>query len=147
MLVVSDGILEYIPFAALPAPGNNSDYIPLIQERELVNLPSASALAIIRRDSEKRQPAPQTLAVIADPLFGTDGDRVRGIVASGSVPVGAQQLLRSAKDAGIQWHRLPLTRAEAQQILSLVPEKQRHQAFDFAASRATVTFVWQGEWR
>ncbi len=139
LLVVSDGILQYIPFAALPAPGNNSDYIPIIQEREIVNLPSASAIAIIRRDTEKRQPAPKTLAVIADPIFGTDDERVRGIVASGSVPVEAQQLQRAAADAGVAWNRLPFTRNEAQQILSLVPETQREQAFDFAASRAAAT--------
>jgi CHAT domain-containing protein/Tfp pilus assembly protein PilF len=139
LLVVSDGILQYIPFAALPAPGNNSDYIPIIQEREIVNLPSASALAILRRDTEKRQPAPKTLAVIADPVFGTDDERVRGIVPSGSVPVEAQQLQRAAADAGVAWNRLPFTRTEAQQILSLVPEAQRFQAFGFAASRSAAT--------
>ncbi len=111
LLIVSDGILQYIPFAALPAPGKDSDYIPIIQEREIVNLPSASAIAIIRRDTEKRQPAPKTLAVIADPVFGTDDERVRGIVLSGSVPVEAQQLQRAARDAGVAWNRLPFTRS------------------------------------
>ncbi len=94
LALVSDGILQYIPFAALPAPSlvetrfiASDTPVPLIAEHEIVNLPSASALAIMRRDTEKRQPAPKTLAVIADPVFGTDDERVRGIVPSGSLPV------------------------------------------------------------
>ncbi|MBW4494303.1 MAG: CHAT domain-containing protein [Oscillatoria princeps RMCB-10] len=140
LLIVSDGVLQYTPFAALPASiTSDAVIVPLIAQYEIVNLPSASTLAIIRRDTSQRQPAPKTLAVIADPVFGTDDERVRGIVPSGSVPVEAQQLQRSAADAGIAWNRLPFTRAEAQQILSLVPETQRQQAFDFAANRSTAT--------
>jgi hypothetical protein len=86
-----------------------------------------------------RQPAPKTLAVIADPVFGSDQQRSLGMVALGSKPVEAQQLLRTASDAGIQWKRLPFTHTEAQQILSFAPETQRQQAFDFASSRATAT--------
>jgi len=140
LLIVSDGVLQYIPFSALPASiTSDAVIVPLIAQYEIVNLPSASALAIVRRDTSQRQPAPKTLAVIADPVFGTDDDRVRGIIASGSVPVEAQQLQRAAADAGIAWNRLPFTRNEAQQILSLVPEAQRQQAFDFAANRSTAT--------
>ena len=108
-----------------------------MRDREIVNLPSASTLAILRRDTSKRQLAPQILAVIADPVFGTDDERLRGIVASGSVPVQQQPLQRGSAHAGIKWDRLPFTRTEAQQILSLVPETQRLQAFGFAAAVAT----------
>ncbi len=140
LLIVSDGVLQYTPFAALPASiTSDAVIVPLIAQYEIVNLPSASALAIIRRDTSQRQPAPKTLAVIADPVFDTDDERVRGIVASGNVPGEAQQLQRAAADAGIAWNRIPFTRIEAQQILSLVPETQRQQAFDFAANRSTAT--------
>lgn len=139
LALVTDVTLQSIPFPALSAPGKDSGYIPITAERELVNLPSASAVGIIRRDTEKRQPAPQILAVIADPVFGTDDELVRGSVASGNVPVGAQQLQRATGDAGVEMNRLPYPRGGAQQILSLAPETQRLQAFDFAANRVTVT--------
>src|SRR5436305_11749540 len=42
---------------------------PLIVGHEIVSLPSASALALQRRELAGRQPAPKMLAVIADPVF------------------------------------------------------------------------------
>ncbi len=42
---------------------------PLIVSHEVVSLPSASVLAIQRKELAGRQPAPKMLAVIADPVF------------------------------------------------------------------------------
>ncbi len=92
LLVVSDGALHYIPFAALPAPlpenanqparqpANQAavaDAPPLIVDHEVVNLPSALSLAIQRRELSGRKPAPKTLAIFADPVFDKDDERVR----------------------------------------------------------------------
>ena len=41
LLIVSDGALQYVPFAALPAPGASS-FEPLAVTNEIVSLPSAS---------------------------------------------------------------------------------------------------------
>lgn len=101
----------------------------------------------MRRDTDKRQPAPKTQAAIADPVFGTDGERVRGIVASPELPVGAQQLLRAAEDAGVELHRLPLTQKEASGILALVPDSEEKQAFGFQANRATATSPEMAQYR
>src|SRR5215475_12770844 len=57
LAIVADGALQYLPFAALPAPsaGNNegknsvAEPQPLLVEHEIVNLPSASTLATMRR--------------------------------------------------------------------------------------------------
>ena len=62
LLVVPDGALSYVPFAALPCPGSG---MPLVAEHEIAALPSASTLPALRR----RGPAPAGLvAVVADPI-------------------------------------------------------------------------------
>ncbi|HSE38424.1 MAG TPA: tetratricopeptide repeat protein, partial [Blastocatellia bacterium] len=66
LVVIPDGALQYVPFAALPLPGSAR---PLIVEHELVSLPSASSLAIQRLTLATRKPAPKGVAVIADPVF------------------------------------------------------------------------------
>src|SRR6266540_466067 len=81
LAIVADGALQYIPFAALPAPspgndeGRNSgaEPQPLFVDHEIVSLPSASTLATLRRETAGRKPAEKSLAVLADPVF-TDDD-------------------------------------------------------------------------
>ena len=191
LLIVSDGALQYVPFAALPAPvveresGRAGErgtqrssrfslapslpcslapsphrpvaYRPLIVDHEIVTLPSASTLAVLRRELEGREPAPKTVAVLADPVFDRNDERFKtsfGATLAKAVtkPVlnvetrGAEtdnDLVRSAEDIGIAsqgFHlaRLQFTRKEARAILSFVPERERFEALDFAASQLTV---------
>ena len=70
LLVVGNGILQSVPFAALPEPGNSLDGEPLIARHEIVALPSVSVLGEIRREVASRQWAPKALWVLADPDFG-----------------------------------------------------------------------------
>lgn len=69
LLIVGDGALQYIPFAALPDPvvGTKSTdkYQPLIIAHEIVNQPSASALAVLRRELAGRLPVAKTVAMSA----------------------------------------------------------------------------------
>src|SRR5262249_30149051 len=101
--------------------------------------------------------APKTLAVIADPVFEKDDGRVVGIKARErnnrpdnrsliektthtftevSIPGAVRQ---SGSDEAIEIHRLPFARREADQILALVPEKDRFTAMDFDANRTIAT--------
>lgn len=68
LLVVADGALHFIPFAALPVPGTEAspEPVPLVEEHEIVTAPSASSLAELR--TLRRRPSPGTLAVVADPV-------------------------------------------------------------------------------
>src|SRR5262249_34369264 len=77
-LIVSSGALQYVPFAVLSVSAKNGGtaYQPLIVEHEIVNLPSASALAVMRRESTGRQSAVKAAAVLADPVFGWDDPRI-----------------------------------------------------------------------
>src|SRR6476661_1522177 len=73
LLIVADGALQYIPFSALTLEKSEA---PLIVKHEIVNLPSASTLAILRRDMATRQPAPKAIALFADPVFSPDDERL-----------------------------------------------------------------------
>lgn len=88
LLIVSDGILQYIPFAVLSAP-NVPDVpktkgaaivttagVPLIAEHEIVDLPSASVLAALRQAGLAHKRPAKTVAVLADPVFDKSDNRV-----------------------------------------------------------------------
>ncbi|NEO84287.1 MAG: CHAT domain-containing protein [Spirulina sp. SIO3F2] len=134
LLVVSDGALQYVPFAALTQPDSDG-YAPLINQYEIVSLPSISTLATLRKtDAQRSQPA-KTIAIMADPVFTATDERV---VKGGlqDTVLATLQVSRAASDVGISWTRLPGTRQEAQAILELVPAAQSEAHFGFAASKA-----------
>ncbi|MEG3917858.1 CHAT domain-containing protein [Microcoleus sp. T3_A4] len=144
LLIVGDGILNYLPFSALSlpeTPGKNRNP-PLIVDHEIVLLPSASTLGILRKNYNDRQPPTRTLAMLADPVFSGDDERLRTPSNSAnpqaieSVNLG---LSRSRGDNNVQFDRLKFTRQEAQIIQALVPANSRTQSLDFAASRAAAT--------
>jgi len=172
LAIVADGALQYIPFAALPAPspgnygGRNSgaEPQPLFVEHEIVSLPSASTLATLRRETAGRKPAEKSLAVLADPVFTDDDTRVRRDVSKAGaedktrsadpdkIDVGFLQMSRSGRETGVidaegGFGRLLSTRREATAILALVPERERMQALDFEASRTTALRPELGEYR
>jgi CHAT domain-containing protein/tetratricopeptide (TPR) repeat protein len=81
LLIVSDGALAYIPFSTLPEPADANGAIiataePLVVNHEIVNLPSASVLAVLRQQELGRKPAPNAVAVMADPVFDRNDSRV-----------------------------------------------------------------------
>ncbi len=67
LLVVGDGALQSLPFAALPEPGSRE---PLVARHEIVALPSVSVLGEIRREVATRSRAPKALWMLAAPDFG-----------------------------------------------------------------------------
>src|SRR5262249_12339120 len=51
LLIVGEGMLQYVPFAAMPGPGaeGSRPLVPLIMDHEIVSLPSSSVLEVLRR--------------------------------------------------------------------------------------------------
>ena len=154
LLIIGDGALQSIPFAALPIPETTSPpapslqgkgagglgFTPLLVQHEIVTLPSASTLAVLRNELKGRSPAAKTVAVIADPVFSTKDDRFLSSQPQQShTTTLPSEVKRSATDIGVILDRLKYSRTEAETILSLVPATERSSALDFAASRATAT--------
>jgi hypothetical protein len=108
LLVVTDGALQYLPFGALPAPGGNrrppakgkgraaGGYRPLILDHEVISLPSASVVAVLRREGATRPPAPRKVAVLADPVFVKEDGRVMNRVEGR--PAGESPVRRPRPD-------------------------------------------------
>ncbi len=182
LVVVADGALQYIPFAALAdltaqptsqlgkdklptsaevtssnnrggglipeidnlPPAINSNYQPLFINHEIVNLPSASTIAIQRQELRKK--APKALAILADPVYSNTDERFNSTrnkqlnkqnkqQDSLGIELERSALKRSADTFNRQgWGRLPGTRTEAETLLKLVPDGDRLQVFDFEAN-------------
>lgn len=178
LVVVADGALQYIPFAMLTMPKDGqqltkaadnasagtdarppgiADYKPLIVEHEIVSLPSASTLAVQRRELAGRKVAPNKLALIADPVFDSSDERVRSKTRGtkesapdkvAPTPEGIEVFAATRtlehlaeQDSGVPGNprirRLPYTRQEAERILAVAPTGVNLSAFDFKASLAT----------
>ena len=147
LVIVADGALQYIPFAALPEPARGGSSIPLIVRHEIVNLPSASVLAEIRYRRKNPPLLAAKTAILADPVFDVKDERVSP--SSKATPINhaalirADELGRSASDLGLTrngallLNRLIYTRNEANAIMAVIPSGKGFEALDFEASRAT----------
>src|SRR5262245_37105683 len=188
LAIVASGALEYVPFAALPAPETERQRdgeterqrdretagpgdrttgrqgksplptphsplpTPLIVDHEIVNLPSASALALIRKECAGRQMATKTLAALADPVFDANDPRlattrkrastnglianVRSAESAPSLSPLPSELERSARSFHRDgFSRLIFSNEEAEFITGLAPKGSTLKATGFEANR------------
>ncbi len=147
VLVVADGALQYLPFAALIIPsmpdgaegkGNRPRYF--VETNELVYIPSASTLKLLRETDLKKQTTWSTqVAVLADPIFTADDPRVR-IARKGqfqnvaNLPIDEQMATSLPAKVRSGLARLRFSRTEAQSIASLAGKGREFIALDFAAN-------------
>ena len=150
LIIVGDGALQSVPFAALTKPGSKEEISPrtLLADYELIELPSISVLSVFRGQIAKRDRAPQSVAVFADPVFESNDPRItqsktRNPRRKDSTPNLAgtdtsANVRRSLRDTSFEngIGRLVFSRQEAQAILSTVPNSL--VALDFRANRNTV---------
>jgi CHAT domain-containing protein len=139
LAIVAEGALLYLPFAALPSPRGGASAVPLVVTHEVVSLPSATTLAVLRREASGRSGPGLRVAVLADPVFDRRDPRVLGGSASGGPApnMANDALTRSMKETGLQrLERLGASRREAQAISALAGPGQSFVALDFQASRA-----------
>ncbi len=170
LLIVGDGVLQYVPFAALPKPVKTKGVVslgePLVASNEIVSLPSASTLAILRREEtarRNRKPYSKTVAVFADPVFDTGDKRAFATAGKSRLPdskttaAGGQikkpdgnvpsvdlqsTVFRSAKEVGLTerggLRRLVASKDEAAWIQDAATSGQATIALGFDASRDRV---------
>jgi CHAT domain-containing protein/tetratricopeptide (TPR) repeat protein len=158
LLIVADGGLLYVPFAALPEPETSATKasVPLMVAHEVVNLPSASTLAMLRREHSLRANPSSEAVIFADPVFDVRDERLKkvrhGTASDGQTAeveksqTGLRRqrdssLTRSASDLGLlnrgqlELPRLLFTRREADAIVSVTAPKKTRELLDFDANR------------
>ncbi len=135
LLIVGDGVVQYVPFAALPSPSQN-DSGPLILKHEIVTAPSAAVVAVLRQEMTNRRASDKTLAVFADPVFSTNDPRVGARPENASLRSGLSDL-----------RRLRFSRQEADEISRFVANDSKLAAVDFVANRTLATSGEIGRYR
>jgi CHAT domain-containing protein len=132
VLIAADGALHYVPFGVLPVT-HDGDSVPLLATREVISVPSMSALAAQRGQRSDDAPS-KTLAVFADPVFERTDERLtRPRVVAGAVQSNEVQTRSS-----FEFHRLRHSGREAHDIATLVPEQGRLVSEGFFATREAV---------
>jgi CHAT domain-containing protein/Tfp pilus assembly protein PilF len=142
LLIVAHGILQRVPFSALLPPvagsGAQDKGSPLLVRHEITLIPSASVLVALRRRAGGRDPAPEELAVLADPVFSREDSR---LPARRSAPAAVGWL------GGQDLTRLQFAGAEADAILKLASPRSVLRALGFAARRDLVLSGLLGRYR
>jgi len=120
ILVVAQGVLQFIPFAALPDPASAR---PLLLDHELLSLPSATTLRALRNQRAARTEPSKTLTIVADPVYSSTDARL---------PVTTIQASdRNQKE----FPRLLSSLWEANRIAAHVPSDETKVLLNFAANR------------
>ena len=137
LVIVADGALHYLPFAALPAPAslNAAEPEPLLVTHEVIGLPSASTLALIRKELPTTRPD-LILALFADPVFEWTDSRV--IKADAGNATADARVRGQTFSGGFELPRLEGSRREADSILALVPKNSQFAALGFDASKKAI---------
>ncbi|MEM7356539.1 MAG: CHAT domain-containing tetratricopeptide repeat protein, partial [Acidobacteriota bacterium] len=156
LVVIADGALHYIPFAALTLPqGRESpaasrvEDVAVVERFEVVHLPSAAILEANRRGATGLERPPH-VAVFADPVFDRLDPRLLGTPGTLQSPLepniaevrGPRESddWTTSTDGGelIELGRLPGSRIEARAIAERLPPGQRLIALGFEANRSAL---------
>jgi len=138
VVIVPDGALQYVPFAALISweAASGSGYF--VTQHEISLLPSFSALAAIRATANRRAPPEDSVAVYAGPVFA------RGVAGKDSK--GGMQV--AGRRAGMQpVASLPGSLIEAHSIQKIFGPEHVRLAIGFDATRESVLSGWLADQR
>ena len=143
LLIAADGALQLISFDALPVPGDAEKL--LIETNEVDLLPSASTLTAIRNARNHTGSSNKLVAIIADPVFSANDDRVQLELQASNAALAAtnrepdQSMLRSIDSLtrnGVLT-RLAHASEEADAISAVAPWGTTVVAKGFDATRET----------
>ncbi|MEW6736924.1 MAG: tetratricopeptide repeat protein [Acidobacteriota bacterium] len=154
LLIINEGLLQYVPLVALPVPKQSTPQVtktkqpftPLVVEHEIVNLPSASTLALQRQTIAERKPSGKTLALFAHPVFSVEDQRVKAIVSKNGIK--SDKLSTALADIPINGlDAVPETEQMARDILALVPSAASKLAIGFDANLVEATSPQLGQYK
>jgi len=149
IVVVADGALHYLPFSGLTDPRlMTSTKAPMLLSNEIISAPSASVVGVLRQELSNRTPAPDSVAIFADPVFSENDERLSSDPdRNGSEePTEESSMLRSlvvprlsselSPEQSYNIPRLPFSRREADSIFANAQSGGTPlKAIDFEASR------------
>ena len=175
LLIVGDGILQYIPFAALSVVSGQSsvaktksmdngrrttDNKPLVVNHEIISWPSASTIAVLRDEKNVRPKNAKEILVVADPVFEASDLRLKKDTQTSNetktVAANKDRALQSflrtlSNEPNVESAqpipRLSYTRREALSIAALVSKTQSKIYLDFDANYANATDAEAGQYR
>lgn len=126
LLIIPDGALTLVPFAALPSRALGEQGQRLIAHHTLSFGYSVSTVAAIRASAEERRRAQRLdLALVFDPVSSPDDPRLPSPPATTAVPT-------------TRWQRLHWAAAEGNFIKARVPPSKRRVLEGFEANRERV---------
>jgi len=146
LVVVAEGALQYVPFAALPAPGSGKTL--LLETNEIVVEPSFSALIAIRNSMARHASSRGKLvAVIADPVLSRNDDRVQSDPFSPTTALAANDETPGPlpREGGLA--RLAHAAEEADAISAVAPWGSTMVAKGVDASRETAMSTNVGQYQ
>lgn len=146
VIVVADGALNYVPFQVLPSPTDGG--APLVADCEVINAPSATILADLRREASRRSPVPKVLAAFGNPVLASSYALHADRGDDGGEPVAATELEEGRLMSALRDTRVdgdssdpsalrPLfyARRELANLRDVASDEETFVATDFAATR------------
>lgn len=158
LVIVADGILNFIPFSTLAEPKTkklpSKQYLPLIVNHTIVTEPSIATLLLLKKYKLDKIATTKTITLFGDPIFGYDDVRVRKSLFSketkqklekiGHLKSQNEELSRTISKQsfvrfGDKLTRLKFTGEEIKNIISLLPYDQSEVWLGFDANLNNVT--------
>lgn len=142
LLIIADGALNYIPFAALSDPMDNLKW--LVINHEIVNIASVAVLSVLENQKNIKLSPEKTVTIFADPIFSdkdlrfkkkdiSEADEAEQITINRdnitNIHRDAQSFLDRDSDG-----RLIYSRREAEFLLKILPSNQVKAYLDSFAS-------------
>lgn len=135
LIIVADGGLHSLPFAALPLPRSDNNE-PILATNEVVFEPSAQTLSLLTRMPSRPDSAQRRdIAVFSDPVFSPNDERLTR--KNPEHLIGAPTIAASFRfvDTLDSLNRLQGSRRETDAILKVAPTKSADKFEGFSATR------------
>ena len=128
-VIIPDGALDYVPFAALrmPRSGGSDEFVALRHDVSLT--PAAWMLKAPPANDSATAPR---LLLVADPVYQADDPRLRPF---GNSVAGASRGAPPTAEGPAAYQRLPFTQREATQVAALFPAGQVQELIGLEATR------------
>jgi CHAT domain-containing protein len=132
LIVIPDGPLHYISFAALPTSAAEDSFLV-----EKYDVAYASSIATVLASAGGPQPTDERMLLVADAVYGADDPRLQHPAAAQLALAAVPLRLRSAANMKAL-ERLPATAAEASGIAQMAAPLAVDYLAGFAATREAV---------